>query len=130
MLRVREKIISHFSILASAHLWPMPHSQNPRNSSLFLWFCSFGSAKSEPNLSANSAKLFLREPLATGDGSYKCSSINSVFTLQSVLVRICRAVTITTAHRKPLCGLNRAKSCAFLNWTHLLFILKLWMGTD
>ncbi|OQY14062.1 MAG: hypothetical protein B6I30_01640 [Desulfobacteraceae bacterium 4572_187] len=34
-----------------------------RNSSLFLWFCSFGSAKSGPNLSANSAKLFLREPL-------------------------------------------------------------------
>jgi hypothetical protein len=36
LLRVREKITSHFSILASAHLWPMPHSQNPRNSSLFL----------------------------------------------------------------------------------------------
>ena len=62
-LRVREKITSHFSIIASAHLLPMPHSQNPQNSSLLLWFCSFGSAKSEPNLSANSAKLFLREPL-------------------------------------------------------------------
>ncbi len=61
-LRVRAKITSHFSILASAHLCPMPHSQNPRNSSLFLWFYSLGSAKPEPNLSANSAKLFLREP--------------------------------------------------------------------
>ncbi len=42
----------------------MPHSQIPRNSSLFLRFCSIGSAKSEPNLSANSANLFLREPLS------------------------------------------------------------------
>jgi hypothetical protein len=33
-----------------------------RNRSLFLRFCSIGSAKSEPNLSANSANLFLREP--------------------------------------------------------------------
>jgi len=51
-----------------------PHSQNPRNSWLFLpalwnakhippgWFCSFGSTKSDPNLSANSAKLFFAEP--------------------------------------------------------------------
>ncbi len=62
-LRARAKITSHFCISASAHLWPMPHSQNPRNSSLFLWFCSLGSAKPEPNPSANSAKLFLREPL-------------------------------------------------------------------
>ncbi len=35
-LRAREKITSHFSILASARLWPMPHSQNPLNSELFL----------------------------------------------------------------------------------------------
>jgi hypothetical protein len=42
------------------------HSQNPRNSLLFLWFCSIGSTKSNPNLSAKSAKLFLREPLAKG----------------------------------------------------------------
>ena len=39
-----------------------PHSQNPRNSSLFLWFCSIGSTKSDPNLSVNSANLFLSEP--------------------------------------------------------------------
>jgi hypothetical protein len=38
------------------------HSQNPRNSLLFLWFCSIGSTKSNRNLSAKSAKLFLREP--------------------------------------------------------------------
>jgi hypothetical protein len=61
-LRAREKITSHFYISASAHLWLIPYSQNPRNSQLFLWFCSLGSAKPEPNLSANSAKLFLREP--------------------------------------------------------------------
>ena len=64
-LRAREKITSHFCISPPAHLWPIPHSQNPRNSSLFLWFCSLGSAKPEPNLSANSAKLFFREPLAS-----------------------------------------------------------------
>jgi hypothetical protein len=62
-LRARAKITSHFCISASAHLWPMPHSQYPQNSSLFLWFCSFGSAKPEPNLSAISAKLFFHEPL-------------------------------------------------------------------
>jgi len=41
------------------------HSQNPRNSWLFLWFCSIRSANSNPNLSANSAKLFLTKPLAS-----------------------------------------------------------------
>ena len=61
--RARAKITSHFCISVSAHLWPMPHFQNPRNSPLFLWICSFGSAKPEPNLNANSVKLFLREPL-------------------------------------------------------------------
>jgi hypothetical protein len=40
------------------------HSQKPRNSLLFLRFCSIGSTKSHPNLSAKSAKLFLREPLS------------------------------------------------------------------
>ena len=69
-LRARAKITSHFCISASAHLWPMPHSQNPRNSSLFLWFCSLGSAKPEPNPSANSAKLFLREPLGLSVRNY------------------------------------------------------------
>ena len=63
-LRARAKITSHFRISASAHLWLIPHSQKPRNSLLFLWFCSLGSAKPRPNLSANSAKLFFREPLA------------------------------------------------------------------
>jgi hypothetical protein len=29
---------------------------------LFLWVCSIGSTKPNPNLSAKSAKLFLREP--------------------------------------------------------------------
>ncbi len=37
--------------------------QNPRNSSLFLWFCSIGSYRFNPNLSANSVNLFLSEPL-------------------------------------------------------------------
>jgi len=34
-LRARAKITSHFRISASAHLWLIPHSQKPRNSSLF-----------------------------------------------------------------------------------------------
>jgi len=41
-LRARAKITSHFCISASAHLWLIPHSQKPRNSSLFLWVCSLG----------------------------------------------------------------------------------------
>ena len=45
------------------------HSQNPQNSLLLLWFCSIGSTKSNPNLSAKSAKLFLREPQGHGCGS-------------------------------------------------------------
>ncbi len=58
-----------FSHLSFRPSLPDPHSQNPRNSTLFLWFCSIGSNKSNPNLSANSAKLhfvsaklFLGEP--------------------------------------------------------------------
>jgi len=62
LLRARAKITSHFGISASAHLWSISHSQNPRNSLLFLWFHSLESAKPEPKLSANSVKLFLREP--------------------------------------------------------------------
>ena len=48
------------------------HSQNPRNDLLFLRFCStcrradthrqIGSTKPDPNLSAKSVKLFLRDP--------------------------------------------------------------------
>ena len=38
--------------------------KSPRNSSLFLRFCSIRSIKSTANLGANSTKLFLPEPLA------------------------------------------------------------------
>ena len=38
------------------------HSQNPRNSLLFLWLCSIGSTKSNPNLSAKSAIYFCASP--------------------------------------------------------------------
>jgi len=37
-------------------------SQSPRNSSLFLWLYSIAATKPDPNLSVNSAKLFLCEP--------------------------------------------------------------------
>ena len=41
-----------------------PQSRTPRNSSLFLWIRSFGSTKSDLNLSAKTANLFLRKPKA------------------------------------------------------------------
>jgi hypothetical protein len=70
-LRAHSIITSHFGISPSGYLCPMPHSQTPRNSQLFLWFCLIGSDKSNPNLSANSAELhfvpanlFLSDPLA------------------------------------------------------------------
>jgi putative RNA 2'-phosphotransferase len=46
---------------------PDAHSQNPRNSLLFLWFCSFVSTKSNPNLSANSTNLFSGRALRHND---------------------------------------------------------------
>ncbi len=60
-LRVRAKITSHFSILASAHLWPIPHSQNPRNSSLFIGFA----LSDQPNLNQIYAPIL---------GSYFCAN--------------------------------------------------------
>ena len=57
-LRARAKIISHFmhpkGIWFAAHpefrpSLSYPQLQNPRNSSLFLWFCSLGSNKDDLN---------------------------------------------------------------------------------
>jgi len=57
-LRARAKITSHFihpkGICFAAHpgfrpSLPDPQLQNPRNSSLFLWFCSLGSNKADLN---------------------------------------------------------------------------------
>ncbi|MBW2606423.1 MAG: hypothetical protein JRD05_02175 [Deltaproteobacteria bacterium] len=57
-LRARAKITSHFmhpkGICFAAHPGFRPslsdsQLQNPRNSSLFLWFCSLGSNKSDLN---------------------------------------------------------------------------------
>jgi len=38
-------------------------SRNPQNNQLFLWLRSLRSTKADLNLSENSVKLFLREPL-------------------------------------------------------------------
>ncbi len=63
MVRARAKITSHFRIPYSGHLWLFLNHKILEIVRLFLWFCSIGTAKSDPNPSANSVKLFLREPL-------------------------------------------------------------------
>ncbi len=68
LLRVREKITSPFSIWVAARLWPMPQFKIPPNSLLLLWFCSLESIQFEPDLSADSAELFLCEPLDRREG--------------------------------------------------------------
>jgi hypothetical protein len=68
VLRARAKITSHFRIPSSGHLWPRLNRKIFEIVLLFLWFCSIGATKSNPNSGANSVNLFLREPLAqTGD---------------------------------------------------------------
>ena len=49
ILRVRVKITSHFMHHGFMPSLPDPQLQNPRNSSLFLWFCSLGSNKADLN---------------------------------------------------------------------------------
>jgi hypothetical protein len=44
------------------HICSISNHKNWWNGLLFLRFCSIGSTKSHPNLSAKSAKLFLSEP--------------------------------------------------------------------
>jgi len=63
-LRVRTKITSHFSIPSSGHFCPIFNRKilEVLIASGFLWFFDFGSNKVNPNLGANSVKLFLREP--------------------------------------------------------------------
>ena len=63
-LRARAKIISHFRIPSSGHLWPRLNREILEIVRLFLWFCSIGPAKSNLNQGANSGNLFLREPEA------------------------------------------------------------------
>ena len=60
-LRAHSKITSHFRISASSSS-AAAQSRNPRNSPLFLWVHSIAATKSDLNLSANSANLFLSEP--------------------------------------------------------------------
>ena len=65
VLRACAKITSHFRIPSSAHLCLRLNRkilEIPIGSG-FLWICSIGAAKSDLNLGANSAKLFLRKPL-------------------------------------------------------------------
>ncbi len=49
---------------SSDHLRPRLNREILGRVLLFLWFRSIGTAKSDPNLCANSVNLFLREPLA------------------------------------------------------------------
>jgi len=48
-LRTRAKITSHFVHPGFRPSLPDPQLQNPRNSLLFLWFCSLGSNKPDLN---------------------------------------------------------------------------------
>ncbi len=60
-LRACAEITSHFGIPSSGHLRPHLNRKILEIVLLFLWSCSIGAAKSDPNLDANSAKLFLRK---------------------------------------------------------------------
>jgi len=62
-LRAYAKITLHFCIPSSGHFWPFLNRKILAIVVLSLWFCSIGAAKYDPNLGANSAKLFLRKPL-------------------------------------------------------------------
>ena len=66
VFRAHSKITSHFRIPSSGHLWPFLNRKILEIIRLFLWFRSIGITKSDPNLNANSAKLFLSEPLTNG----------------------------------------------------------------
>ncbi len=65
-LRACAKTTSHFRIPASGYLRPRLNRKTLEIVLLFLWFCSIGTTKSDPNLGANSAKLFLRRPSDEG----------------------------------------------------------------
>ena len=63
MLRAYAKTTLHFCIPSSGHLWPFLNRKILAIVVLSLWFCLIGAAKYDPNLGANSTKLFLRKPL-------------------------------------------------------------------
>ena len=65
VLRALSKITWHFCIPTSPYLSSIFIRKNPRNSPLFLRFCSIRSMKSTANLGANSTNLFLTEPLTS-----------------------------------------------------------------
>jgi hypothetical protein len=60
--RGRARITWHFGIPSSGHLRPILNRKILEIVLLLLRFCSIGSTKSDPNLGANSANLFLRGP--------------------------------------------------------------------
>ena len=62
-LRVRAKITSHFRISASAHLWPMPRSQNPQNSE----GCGWGRLHHRARRPAECGAMYEPEMRAVGD---------------------------------------------------------------
>jgi hypothetical protein len=64
-----ELIFLHLSFKPSS---AAAQSRNPRNSPLFLWVHSIAATKSDLNLSANSANLFLSEPLTVRSLRHLC----------------------------------------------------------
>ena len=61
-LRAYAKITLHFCIPSSGHLWQLLNRKILAIVVLSLRFCSIGAAKYDPNLGANSAKLFFVSP--------------------------------------------------------------------
>jgi hypothetical protein len=53
----------------------------------------------------------------------------ALFVLLGVLREFPAAAYRRTPRCKPLCGLDQNKNCSFLNWTLIVFIFDLWMGT-
>jgi hypothetical protein len=63
----RAKITSHFGIPSPGHLGPILNRKILEIVLLLLRFCSIGSTKPDPDLGANSVKLFLRGPYGVGE---------------------------------------------------------------
>jgi hypothetical protein len=86
VLRARAKITSHFRTPSSGHLCPILNRKILERALLLLWFRDFGSNKANLNLSANSVKLFLCEPLVLSQ--YSITSLTSLKTGKGVAILV------------------------------------------
>ncbi len=100
-VRARAKITSHFRISSSGHLWPRLNRKILEIVLLFLWFCSIGATKSDPNPGANSVNLFLREPLGFESEAVSRSPRVAFTSLHRVFVAVAGAPDSSTKPMVP-----------------------------